>query len=122
MVRLLIADDHQLFRRGLRQLCEVNGGFTVVAEAESGEQAIALARQHQPDVILMDIRMSGMTGVDATRQILQENPAARILMLTMYRQDHYVTNALRAGACGYLLKECSEETLFAAIRAVSQGQ
>src|SRR5205814_1191374 len=100
----------------------INGGFTVVGEAENGEQAIALARECQPDVILMDIRMAGMTGMEATRQILQENPAARILMLTMYRQDQYVINALKAGASGYLLKECSEETLFAAIRAVSQGK
>src|SRR5258706_5108291 len=105
MVSLLIADDHQLFRRGLRQLCEVNGGFTVLAEAETGAQAVAFAREHQPDVILMDIRMPGLTGVEATRLILQDNPAARILVLTMYRQDHYVTNALKAGACGYLLKE-----------------
>jgi NarL family two-component system response regulator LiaR len=122
MVSLLIADDHQLFRRGLRQLCEINGGFTVLAEAETGEQAVALAREHQPDVILMDIRMAGITGVEASRQILQENPAARILMLTMYRQDQYVINALKAGAAGYLLKECSEETLFAAIHAVYRGE
>ena len=121
MVSLLIADDHTLFRRGLRQLCEVNGKFTVLAEATTGEDAVALARDHQPDVILMDIRMTGITGVEAARQILLSNPSARILMLTMYRQDHYVLNALRAGAAGYLLKDCSEETLFAAIQAVYRG-
>lgn len=121
MLRLLIADDHRLFRHGLRQLCEVNGGFTVVAEAENGQQAVELARKHSPDVILMDIRMAGMTGVEATRQIMQAHVPRRILVLTMFREDAYVREALRAGATGYLLKNCSEETLFAAIRAVHQG-
>jgi len=121
-LRLLIADDHQLFRRGLRQLCEINGKFTVVAEAENGAQAVALVRQHQPDVTLMDVRMPELTGVDAVREILRENPQARILVLTMYTQDHYVINALRAGARGYLLKNCSEDLLFTAIRAVQRGE
>src|SRR5258708_40052298 len=121
MVSLLIADDHQLFRRGLRQLCEINGGFSVLAEAETGEQAIVLDRERQPDVILMDIRMTGITGVEAARQIVRENPSARILMLTMYRQDQYVINALKVGARGYVLKDSSEDTLFAAIQAVYQG-
>lgn len=122
MSTLLIADDHQLFRRGLRQLCEVAGGFTVLAEAETGAQAVALARQHHPDVTLMDIRMPDLNGVEATRQILQEIPEARIIVLTMYRQDHHVAEAIKAGACGYLLKNCDEETLFAAIRAAARGE
>jgi DNA-binding NarL/FixJ family response regulator len=121
MLTLLLADDHQLFRKGLRQLCELNGGFTVVAEAENGEQAIALARQHRPDVILMDIRMPGINGVEAVKEIMRTQPTARILILTMYGQEYYVINALRAGACGYLLKKSSEETLFAAIRAAHEG-
>lgn len=122
MPTLLIADDHQLFRRGLRQLCEVAGGFTALAEAETGAQAVALARQLKPDVILMDIRMPDLNGVAATRQILRDNPAARIIILTMYRQDHHVAEAIKAGACGYLLKNCDEETLFAAIRAAARGE
>jgi DNA-binding NarL/FixJ family response regulator len=122
MIRLLIADDHQIMRSGLRQLCEVNGGFTVVAEAANGAEAVRLAREHQPDVILMDIRMPDLTGVEAVGLIRQEKPDARILMLTMYRQDHYVASALQAGAVGYLLKSATEENLFAAIRAAHRGE
>ena len=99
----------------------VNCGFTVVAEAENGQQAVDLASKHQPDVILMDIRMAGITGVEATRQIMQAHLPSRILILTMFREDTYVREALRAGATGYLLKNCSEDTMFAAIRAVHQG-
>lgn len=122
MIRLLIADDHRLFRKGLRQLCEVAGGFKVVAEADSGREAVALAREHQPDVILMDIRMPGIDGVEACRQILLDQPQTAIIMLTMYRQDRHLTDALAAGARGYLLKNCEEETLFAAIRAAARGE
>jgi DNA-binding NarL/FixJ family response regulator len=122
MLRLLIADDHRLFRKGLRQLCEMAGGFEVVAEADSGRDAVALAREHQPDVILLDIRMPGIDGVEACRQILAEQPQMAIIMLTMYRQDRHLTDALAAGARGYLLKNCDEETLFAAIRAAARGE
>jgi len=122
MPTLLLADDHQLFRKGLRQLCEVNGGFTVVAEAENGAQAVALANEHRPDVILMDIRMPGLNGIEAVQEILRTQPTARIIVLSMYDEDYYVINALRAGACGYLLKKSSEETLFAAIRAALAGE
>ena len=122
MITLLIADDHALFRRGLRQLCEINGGFSVLAEAQTGQEAVALARQHKPDVILLDIRMPDLTGVEATRTILDEDPTARILILTMYQQDHYVEAAIRAGARGYLLKTCEEETLFSAIQALHRGE
>ena len=91
-------------RQGLRQLCEGLGGFTVVAEAEDGGQAVALARTTQPDVILMDIVMPDVDGVEAIRQIMAEMPAARIIALTMYRQEQYMLDAIRAGARGYLLK------------------
>jgi len=104
MISLLIADDHNLFRSGLCQLCEINGGFTVLAEAQTGQEAVRLARQLQPDVIILDVRMPDLTGVEATRIILQENPAAKILILTMYQQDHYIVAAIKAGAKGYLLK------------------
>ncbi|HEX8220912.1 MAG TPA: response regulator transcription factor, partial [Chloroflexia bacterium] len=122
MIRLLIADDHRLFRKGLRQLCEVAGGFEVVAEADGGREAVALAREHQPDVILMDIRMPGIDGVEACRQILLDQPQTAIIMLTMYRQDRHLTDALAAGARGYLLKNCDEDTLFASIRAAARGE
>ncbi len=120
-IRILIADDHTLMRQGLRQLCEGLGGFTVVAEAENGAQAVALARTTQPDVILMDIVMPDMDGVEAIRQIMRETPAARIIALTMYRQEQYMLDAIRAGARGYLLKTVDARDLIAAIEAVHRG-
>ena len=120
-IRILIADDHTLVRQGLRQLCEGLGGFTVVAEARDGAQAVALARTTQPDVILMDIVMPDMDGVAAIRQIMRETPAARIIALTMYRQEQYMLDAIRAGARGYLLKTVDAGELIAAIGAVHQG-
>ena len=121
-IRLLIADDHRLFRRGLRQVCELVGGFTVVGEAENGQEAVDLARQLHPDVILMDIDMPILNGVQATQHILQHNPHARIIVLTVYRKDEYVFDAVRAGARGYLLKDVEEEELIGAIQAVHRGE
>jgi len=120
-IRVLIADDHTLMRQGLRQLCEGLGGFTVVAEAKSGAQAVALAHTTQPDVILMDIVMPGVDGVEAIRQIMGETPAMRIIALTMYRQEQYMLDAIRAGARGYLLKTVEASDLIAAIEAVHRG-
>jgi two-component system, NarL family, response regulator LiaR len=120
-IRILIADDHTLMRQGLRQICEGLGGFTVAAEAKHGSQAVALARTVQPDVILMDIVMPDMDGVVAIRQILRETPATRIIALTMYREDQYMLDAIRAGARGYLLKTVDARDLIAAIEAVHQG-
>jgi len=120
-IRILIADDHTLMRQGLRQLCEGMGGFTVVAEAEEGSQAVALARETQPDVILMDIVMPDVDGGEAIRRIMREMPAARIIALTMYRQESYMLDAIRAGARGYLLKTVDAGELIAAIEAVSRG-
>ena len=108
-IRILIADDHTLVRQGLRQLCEGMGGFTVVAEAENGAQAVTMAHTTQPDVILMDIVMPELGGVEAIRQIMNETPAARIIALTMYRQEQYMLDAIRAGARGYLLKTVDAE-------------
>ena len=121
-LRILIADDHTLMRQGLRQLCEGLGGFTVVAEAEDGAQAVALARTTQPDVILMDIVMPDVDGVEAIRRIMRESPAARIIALTMYRQEQYMLDAIRAGARGYLLKTVDARDLLAAIEAVHRGE
>lgn len=120
-IRILLADDHTLVRQGLRQLCEGLGGFTVVAEAKDGAQAGALARTTQPDVILMDIVMPDMDGVAAIRQIVRETPAARIIALTMYRQEQYMLDAIRAGARGYLLKTVEARDLIAAIEAMHRG-
>jgi two-component system, NarL family, response regulator LiaR len=120
-IRILIADDHTLMRQGLRQLCEGLGGFSVVAEAEDGAQAVALARTAQPDVILMDIVMPDVDGVEAIRRIMHERPPARIIALTMYRQEQYMLDAIRAGARGYLLKTVEARDLIAAIEAVHRG-
>jgi NarL family two-component system response regulator LiaR len=120
-IRLLIADDHTLVRQGLRQLCEGLGGFTVVAEAENGCQAAALARTAQPDVILMDVVMPDVDGVEAIRQIMRETPTARIIALTMYRQEQYMLDVIRAGVRGYLLKTVDARDLIAAIEAVHRG-
>jgi len=121
-IRLLIADDHRLFRQGLRQLCELLGGFEVVGEAENGQEAVDLARRLKPDVILMDINMPILDGVQATHSITEENPSARVIILTMYRQDQYVLEAIKAGARGYLLKDIDEQELVDAVRAIHRGE
>jgi two-component system, NarL family, response regulator LiaR len=120
-VRVLIADDHTLVRQGLRRLCEEVGGFSVVAEAENGAQAIVLAHTEQPDVTLMDIVMPDVDGVEAIRQIMRATPTTRIIALTMYRQEQYMLDAIRAGARGYLLKTVDVRELIAAIEAVHRG-
>ena len=119
-IRVLIADDHRIVRQGLCHVCEL-GGLTVVGEAEDGREAVKLARQLQPDVILMDINMPILDGVQATGLVVEANPSARVIILTMYRQDRYVFEAIKAGARGYLLKDVDEQDLLAAIRAVHQG-
>jgi DNA-binding NarL/FixJ family response regulator len=119
-IRVLIADDHRIVRQGLRHVCEL-GGLTVVGEAEDGREAVKLARQLRPDVILMDINMPVLDGVQATHLIVEADPSVRVIILTMYRQDRYVFEAVKAGARGYLLKDIDEQDLVAAIRAVHQG-
>ena len=121
-IRVLLADDHTLFRQGLRQICEIKGGFQVVGEAENGRDAVRLAGELEPDVILMDINMPELNGIEATTQIMQSEPQARIIVLTMYRQDHFVFDAIKAGARGYLLKNTDAQDLVNAVRRVSQGE
>ncbi len=121
-IRILLADDHNLFRQGLRQLCESKGGFVVVGEAMNGEQAVRLAGELQPDVILIDINMPQLNGIDATAQIMAANPEARIIVLTMYRQDQYIFDAIKAGAKGYLLKNADAQELIEGVRQVYRGE
>lgn len=120
-IRILIVDDHTLMRQGLCQICEGVGGFTVIAQAKNGFEAVALACQTKPDVILMDIVMPDMDGAEAIRQIVRECQSTRIIALTMYRQEQYMLDAIRAGARGYLLKTVDAKELIAAIEAVHRG-
>lgn len=121
-IRILIADDHQLFRDGLRGLLQAVPDVELVAEAESGETAVQLARQHRPNVILMDIEMPGIDGLEATRRIVNDLPDVNILMLTMFDDDHSVFAAMRAGARGYVLKGVKHDEMLRAIQAVAGGE
>lgn len=121
-VRLLVVDDHHIVRQGLIALLATVPEMQVVAEASDGQQAIALYRQHQPDVTLMDLRMNTMNGVETTRAIRAEFPNARIIVLTTFDGDEDIYRALQAGARGYLLKGMDTEELLAAIRTVHSGK
>jgi DNA-binding NarL/FixJ family response regulator len=121
-LRVLIADDHPLFRHGIAALLSATPDLEVVGEATSGEEAIRLADSLQPDVILMDIRMPGVNGIEATRQIQHASPHIRILIVTMFEDDASVFTAMRAGARGYLLKDAQKADMLAAIRAVGRGE
>jgi len=118
----LIADDHPLFRHGIQALLNATSDIEVVGEAKTGEEVIALAATLQPDVILMDIQMPGVNGIEATRRILQTSPRIRILMVTMFEDDASVFTAMRAGARGYALKDTEKAEMLRAIRAVGGGE
>ena len=120
-VRVLIADDHDLFRTGLRTLLEEQG-VQIVGEAASGAQAVRLARELAPEVVVMDLNMPEMTGVEATRQIGALSPLTRVLVLTISDQDGDVVDAIVAGACGYLLKDSSIQELIRGIEAAAVGE
>ena len=121
-IRILIADDNQRFRSGLKALLAVAPDTTLAGEASTGSEAILMAERLQPDVILMDIQMPGVNGIDATRQILQTSPHIGILMLTMFEDDDSVFAAMRAGARGYLLKGALKAEILRAIRGVYSGE
>jgi DNA-binding NarL/FixJ family response regulator len=121
-VRVLIADDHPLFREGMRGRLDRMGDITVVGEASDGDEAVRLSRELEPHVVLMDIKMPGLNGIEATREILQANPRVGVLMLTMFEDDDSVFAAMRAGARGYLLKDSGGEGVVHAIRAVTSGE
>jgi DNA-binding NarL/FixJ family response regulator len=121
-IRVLIADDHALMREGTRQILEDERGLEVVGEAQDGEEAVALASRLHPDVVLMDIAMPRLNGIEATRQIKEARPAAGVLVLTAYDDDQYVYALLDAGAAGYLLKNVRGVELAHAVRAVAEGE
>jgi DNA-binding NarL/FixJ family response regulator len=122
MTRILIADDQPLVRVGLRKILEAEPDLDVVAEAADGEDAVAETRLHRPEVVLMDIRMPVLDGIEATRRIVAAQPAARVLILTTFGLDTYVFDALRAGASGFMLKDAPPEELIAAVRLVARGE
>jgi len=121
-IRVLLCDDQALVRAGFRKLLEAEPGIEVAGEAQDGEEAVALAARRRPDVVLMDIRMPRLDGIEATRRILTgDEPRPRVLVLTTFGLDEYVYSALRHGASGFLLKDASPERLLAAINTVAAG-
>jgi len=121
-VRVILADDHRIMREGLRALLEKESNMEVVAEADNGRAAVELARELKPDVIVMDLTMPELNGIEATRQILASDPGVKVLALSMHSDKRFVTGVLSAGASGYLLKDCALEELVRAIRAVVADQ
>ena len=121
-IHILLADDHAVMRTGLRLVLERQPDFEVVAEASDGREAVALTQQHRPQVVVMDVTMPNLNGIEAARQISAAAPQSGIVMLSMHSDEAYVLRALKAGARGYLLKESAESDLIAAIRAVHSGK
>lgn len=121
-IRILLVEDHVVVRQGTRQLLEREPDFEVVGEAGDGEQAVKTARQLKPDVIIMDVAMPNMNGIEATKQIKEFMPSVAVLVLTGYDYDEYILSLLEAGAAGYLLKSVSGDDLVSAVRAVHTGE
>ena len=122
IIRTMVVDDHTLFRKGLRSLLEHLSGMEVVGEASTGSEAVALAERLVPDVVLMDIQMPAMSGIEATKQILQENPHIGVILVTMFDDSESVLSGMRAGARGYVLKGAEPEELRHAIEAAYRGE
>lgn len=122
MIRTLLVDDHQLVRSGIRRILEDAQDIDVVGEAGTGEEALKLARENRPDVVLMDVNMPGIGGLEATRKLLRVRPEVRIIALTIHMDEPYPSRLMEAGAMGYLTKGCDVEEIIRAIRQVSQGQ
>lgn len=120
-INVLLVDDHAVVRQGLRALLEAEGDIDVVAEADNGRTAVAQTKRCEPDVVLMDVAMPGMNGVEATRQIVRNVPSTKVLVLTSYGDDDYVAQLLEAGASGYLVKQTAAADLLKAIREVEEG-
>jgi two-component system, NarL family, response regulator NreC len=121
-MRILLADDHKIIREGLRKLLQDQPAMTVVGEAENGRRAVQLARELTPDVVIMDVTMPEMNGIEATTQIRSAMPSVKVIALSIHTDRRFVTQMFRAGASGYLLKDCAFEELARAIRTVMEGQ
>ena len=121
-IRILLADDHTVVRKGLRLLLETQPGFSVIADAADGREAVALAERLSPDVVVMDVAMPILNGIEAARQITARHPQAAVVFLSMHSDESYVLKALKAGARAYLLKDSAEYDLINAVKAVSEGK
>jgi DNA-binding NarL/FixJ family response regulator len=121
-IRILLADDHTIVRDGLRALLDRQPGMLVVAEAGDGRECVQMAADHAPDVVMMDVAMPEMNGIEAARRILAERPKTAVVMLSMHRDESYVLRSLKAGAKGYLLKDSPRDEVLAAIRAAAEGR
>jgi DNA-binding NarL/FixJ family response regulator len=121
-IRVLLADDHALVRAGIRALAQNLSGIEIVAEAVDGRDALALIKSHQPDLVLMDISMAGLNGLEATARVAKEFPNVRVIILSAHANEEYVWQALRAGAAGYLLKDAGTAELELALNAVARGE
>lgn len=121
-IRILVADDHKIMRDGLKALIEKQQGMEVVAEADNGRVTVNLARDQLPDIVIMDIEMPGLNGIEATRQIVSEAPDVRVIALSMHSDKRFVAQMFQAGASAYILKDCAFEELTRAILAVMAGQ
>jgi DNA-binding NarL/FixJ family response regulator len=121
-ISVLLADDHRVVREGLRALLERNHDISVVAEASDGQEAVKLAAQVKPDVVVMDISMPVLNGIEATQQVIEASPSSRVIILSMYSTSEHIFRAFKAGAQGYLLKESAGSDVVAAVRAVKEGR
>lgn len=119
--RIVIIDDHQLFREGVKRILDFESSFEVVAEGDDGSEVMALFELHHPDVIIMDINMPNINGIDATRQLIDKYPLAKVIILSIHDDENYVTHALKTGATGYLLKEMDADALINAVKVVAEG-
>ena len=122
MIRVMVVDDHPVVRMGLKALLELYDNFTVVGEAESGEEAVMLARREKPAVVIMDIRLPGMSGIEACREIRAEFPEIKVIMLTSFADDEAIYASIMAGASGYMLKQMKNDKLLEAIERVARGE
>ena len=120
--KIILADDHNVLRAGLKSLLNSERDFEVIAEAEDGQEVVRLAKKHGPDIVVLDIGMPNMNGIQATQHIVAEVPGTRVLALSMHSDHQYVVNMLKAGASGYMLKDCAYEELISAVRAITAGK
>ncbi len=121
-IRIILADDHAMMREGLRSILESELGYTVIAQAGNGRETVQLVKEHAPDLVIMDISMPGLNGIEATRQIVQDRPGTKVIALSMHADKRFVGEMLSAGACGYLLKQSAMDELQQAIQTVLAGK